>query len=263
MRPTEAGRCWHVIFSEKYEDITDHSGWSRLVFCRPVIERDPMSNIVGSALTAARTNKGRHAVGVEKTGFSMKQERHARKERSETTMYGYAQRALSAKAFIILMTAWRTSQSVGPSAVAEPPPPPPPSPPPRRRAAASAAAFFNDSLYSKLLHTAAEVVIFLALLGGEAAEISAAVFSPGGTMLPSRPESSELSDSPSSTPDLSPSSHPLTSVPSSPSRPPPSVSPASPTAPPATAALEEAPAEARAPSAARAEPNKTGSRAED
>jgi len=149
MRPTEACRCWHVIFAERYEEINDHSGWSRLVFFRPVMVRDSMSNVIGSALTAARTHKRRHAVGVEKTGFLMKQERHARKEQSETTTHGYERRTLSAKAFIILMTAWRTSPSVGPSAVAEPPTPPPPSPPPRQRAAASAAAFSNDSLYSK------------------------------------------------------------------------------------------------------------------
>jgi len=168
----------------------------------------------------------------------MKQERNARKEQSETTLYGYARRALCAKAFIILMTAWRTSPSVGPSAVAEPPPLPPPSPPPRRRAVASAAAFSNDRLHSKWLRTAAEVDIFLASLVGEAAEISVAVFSPGESMLPSRPESSELSDAPPSTPDLSPSSDLPTSVLSSPSRPFPWASPAALAAPPATAALE-------------------------
>jgi len=141
MRPTEAGGCWHVILAERYEEIMDHSGWSRLVFCRPVM--GPDSNVVGSALTAARKNKRRRAVGVERRGFLMKQERHARKEQSEKQIYGYTGRALSAKVFIILMTAWRTSPSVGPSAFAEPPTPPPPSPQPRRRAAASAAIFSN------------------------------------------------------------------------------------------------------------------------
>jgi len=72
MRPTEAGRCWHVTFAERYEEIIDHFGWSRLIFCRPVMGRDSMSNVVGSALTVARKSKRRHAVGVEKTGFLMK-----------------------------------------------------------------------------------------------------------------------------------------------------------------------------------------------
>jgi len=80
MRPTEAGGCWHVIFAERYEEIIDHSGWSKLVFCLPVIGRDSMSNVVGSALTAARTKKRRPAVRVEKRGFLMRPERPARKE---------------------------------------------------------------------------------------------------------------------------------------------------------------------------------------